>query len=84
MGIVSWLMVGLIVGAAAKLIVPGKDPGGFFVTIAIGLAGAFVGGYAGSLFGLGEIEGFDLRSLSLATAGAIFLLLVFRMLKTRF
>ena len=45
MGIISWIILGLIVGVFAKLIMPGKDPGGFIITILIGIAGAFVGGY---------------------------------------
>ena len=45
MGIISWIVLGAIVGAIAKLIMPGKDPGGIIVTILLGIAGAFVGGY---------------------------------------
>ena len=47
MGIVSWIFLGLIAGALAKLIMPGKDPGGFFVTILIGIAGGVLGGFLG-------------------------------------
>ena len=80
----SWMLLGLVVGAAAKLIMPGRDPGGLFVTLLIGMAGAFVGGYAGSLLGIGEVSGFDLLSLSLATGGAVFLLMAYRVVKSRF
>jgi len=52
MGILTWIIMGLIVGILAKWIMPGKDPGGFIVTILIGIAGAFVGGFIGSLLGL--------------------------------
>ena len=45
MGILSWIIMGLIVGIIAKLIMPGKDPGGFIITICIGVAGAFLGGF---------------------------------------
>ncbi|MCZ6642985.1 MAG: GlsB/YeaQ/YmgE family stress response membrane protein [Gammaproteobacteria bacterium] len=82
MGIVSWLMMGLVVGVAAKLIMPGKDPGGLVVTILIGIAGAGVGGYIGSALGLGSVGGFDLPSLGLATAGALVLLIVYRLFKS--
>jgi uncharacterized membrane protein YeaQ/YmgE (transglycosylase-associated protein family) len=78
MGILSWIILGLIVGALAKLIMPGKDPGGILVTIGLGIAGAFVGGFIGSLVGLGTVTGFHLGSILLATGGAILLLLIYR------
>ena len=81
MGIFSWIFMGLIVGALAKFIMPGEDPGGIFVTILIGIAGAFVGGFIGSAIGLGEVTGFNLGSLLLATGGALLLLFVYRRIK---
>ncbi|MFN2165588.1 MAG: GlsB/YeaQ/YmgE family stress response membrane protein [Anaerolineae bacterium] len=84
MGILSWLLLGLVVGAAAKLLHPGRDPGGLLVTIALGMAGAFVGGYAGTLLGVGGVTGFDIRSLGLATAGAVLLLTALRVASRRF
>lgn len=81
MGILTWIVMGLIVGVIAKLIMPGKDPGGFFVTILLGIAGAFLGGFIGSLLGLGEVTGFNLGSLLLATGGAILLLILYRVIK---
>jgi uncharacterized membrane protein YeaQ/YmgE (transglycosylase-associated protein family) len=83
MGILSWIFLGLIVGVLAKWIMPGKDPGGFIVTILIGIAGAFVGGFIGSFLGFGTVTGFSLRSLVLATAGALLLLFVYRQLKSK-
>jgi len=74
MGILSWILLGLVVGALAKWIMPGPDPGGILVTILIGIAGAFVGGWIGSLVGLGSVDGFGLGSLVLATGGALLLL----------
>jgi len=81
MGILSWVVLGLIAGLLAKLIMPGKDPGGMIITIAIGIAGAFVGGFVSSLLGFGSVTGFDFRSIIVAVAGAILLLLVYRLIK---
>ena len=78
MGILSWILLGLIVGALAKWIMPGPDPGGFIVTILIGVAGAFVGGFIGSMVGLGTVTGFNLGSLLLAIGGALLLLWGYR------
>ena len=74
MGILSWILMGLVVGALAKFIMPGKDPGGLVITALLGIAGAFVGGFLGSLLGLGSFTGFNLGSIVLATAGALLLL----------
>jgi len=81
MGILSWILMGLIVGALAKLIMPGKDPGGIIVTILIGIAGAFVGGFIGSILGLGTVTGFNLGSFILAVGGAVLLLILYRLKK---
>ncbi|MFT5730231.1 MAG: putative membrane protein YeaQ/YmgE (transglycosylase-associated protein family) [Desulforhopalus sp.] len=81
MGILSWIVMGLIVGVLAKFFMPGKDPGGFIVTTLIGIAGAFVGGYIGSFLGLGAVTGFNLGSLLLAVGGAIILLVLYRVVK---
>ena len=74
MGILSWIVLGLVVGIVAKWIMPGDDPGGIVITILLGIAGAFVGGFLGSLVGLGSFSGFDVRSLALAVGGALLLL----------
>lgn len=81
MGILSWIVMGLIVGAVAKLIMPGRDPGGIIVTILIGIAGAFIGGFIGSALGLGSVRGFNLGSLLLAIGGAVILLAGYRAVK---
>jgi len=73
--------MGLIVGVLAKFIMPGDDPGGIIVTIMIGVAGAFVGGFIGSLVGLGDVTGFNLGSIALAIGGALLLLFVYRKVK---
>lgn len=81
MGILSWIVMGLIVGVLAKFVMPGKDPGGMIVTILIGIAGAFVGGFIASYLGLGTVTGFDLRSILIAIGGAIVLLILYRVVK---
>lgn len=80
MGILSWIILGLIAGALAKWIMPGKDPGGIIVTMLIGIAGAFVGGYVGSLVGLGTTGGLSLGSIVTAIIGALILLAGYRAL----
>jgi uncharacterized membrane protein YeaQ/YmgE (transglycosylase-associated protein family) len=81
MGILSWIILGLIIGALAKFVMPGKDPGGIIVTILLGIAGAFVGGFIGTRVGLGSVTGFNLGSIALATGGALLLLVVYRQVK---
>ena len=74
MGFFSWILMGLIVGLLAKWIMPGDDPGGIFLTILLGVAGAFVGGFVGTTLGMGSVTGFNLGSLALAVGGALLLL----------
>jgi uncharacterized membrane protein YeaQ/YmgE (transglycosylase-associated protein family) len=81
MGILSWIVMGLIVGVLAKVIMPGKDPGGLIVTILLGIAGAFLGGYVGSALGLGTVTGFNMGSLLIAIGGAVLLLILYRVIK---
>ena len=83
MGIFSWIFLGLIAGAIAKFIMPGKDPGGFFVTILIGIVGGVLGGFLGSLIGIGKIQSFDLGGLFIATMGSILLLIIYRVVKKK-
>jgi uncharacterized membrane protein YeaQ/YmgE (transglycosylase-associated protein family) len=83
MGIFSWIIMGLIVGALAKFLMPGDDPGGIIVTILIGIAGAFVGGFVGAKIGLGTVSGFNFGSIALATGGALLLLIIYRLVKRR-
>lgn len=77
--LLTWMGFGLLAGGLAKLIMPGKDPGGCLVTIALGIAGAFLGGWAGEWLGWGGLEGPGLRSLALAIVGALLLLLLYRL-----
>ena len=81
MGIISWIIFGLIAGALAKLIMPGNDPGGFIITILLGIAGAIVGGFIGTALGFGDVTGFNFGSLIIAILGAIILLFLYRSLK---
>jgi uncharacterized membrane protein YeaQ/YmgE (transglycosylase-associated protein family) len=83
MGIIAWIVVGLIAGALAKLIMPGDDPGGIIVTILLGIVGAFVGGFVVNLLGGAGVSGFNLWSIVVATIGAIILLAVYRMVAGR-
>jgi uncharacterized membrane protein YeaQ/YmgE (transglycosylase-associated protein family) len=81
MGILSWIVLGLIAGVLAKFVMPGKDPGGFFITILLGIAGAFIGGWVGTALGIASFNGFTIQGILVATAGAIVLLAIYRMLK---
>ena len=83
MGILSWILLGLVAGAIARLVMPGKGPTGILVTIVVGIVGAFLGGYIGNALGLGSVQGFDFRSLFLAVVGAVALLLGYRALSGR-
>lgn len=78
MGVIAWIVFGLIAGIAAKWIMPGRDPGGLIVTIVIGILGAVVGGFIGSALGLGGVQGFNFGSFALAVLGAVLLLWVYR------
>lgn len=83
MGILSWIILGLLAGLLAKFIMPGNDPGGIVITIVLGIVGALVGGFIATLLGYGDISGFDLRSLFIAVGGALLLLFGYRQLKQR-
>jgi uncharacterized membrane protein YeaQ/YmgE (transglycosylase-associated protein family) len=80
MGILSWILLGLIAGALAKFILPGRQPGGFIVTTLIGMVGAVVGGYLGQFIGWGRVASFDLGGIFIATMGAIVLLIIWGVL----
>jgi uncharacterized membrane protein YeaQ/YmgE (transglycosylase-associated protein family) len=80
MGILTWIVLGLVAGAIAKAIMPGKDPGGFIVTALIGIVGAFIGGFLGNMiFGIRGVSGFDIRSILISVVGAIVLLWIYRL-----
>jgi uncharacterized membrane protein YeaQ/YmgE (transglycosylase-associated protein family) len=83
MGILSWILFGLIAGALARFIMPGRDPGGFVVTILLGICGAVIGGLIGTQLGFGKVTGFDLRSMVIAVLGALVLLFGYRIISKR-
>ena len=81
LGIIGWIVFGLIVGAIAKLVMPGRDPGGIIVTMALGIAGALIGGFIGRAlhwYGPNDGAGFFMSLL-----GAILLLWLYRMMVSR-
>lgn len=78
MGILTWILIGLVVGVLAKWVMPGDDPGGIVVTILLGIAGAFVGGWIAGLIGVGSFTGFNIGSIVIAVLGALLLLFVYR------
>lgn len=80
-GILGWMIFGLIVGIVAKLLVPGRDPGGFIVTTFLGIAGAMFGGFIGralGMYGPGQPAGF-----LMAVLGAILLLVIYHAIVRR-
>src|SRR5215210_5535202 len=81
MGILSWIVFGLIAGIIAKLLMPGRDPGGCIITMLLGVAGAFVGGVLYRLLTGTELLyfGFDLRSFAIAVVGGLVVLVVYRL-----
>jgi uncharacterized membrane protein YeaQ/YmgE (transglycosylase-associated protein family) len=76
MGILAWVIFGLIAGIIAKAIHPGKDPGGWIVAIILGIVGAVAGGWIGRAIGWGDVDGFNFRSFVLAIGGAVVLLMI--------
>ena len=77
MGIVLWAVFGLIAGAIARFLMPGKAPGGILLTIILGIVGAVVGGFIGTRLGFGDVDEFNLRSMLLAVGGGVLVLLIF-------
>ena len=80
MGILSWIVIGLIAGLLAKLVMPGANPGGLIVTTLIGMAGAVVGGFLIGVLGGAGATGFNVWSILVATVGAVVLLFVYQLL----
>jgi uncharacterized membrane protein YeaQ/YmgE (transglycosylase-associated protein family) len=76
-GILGWIVFGLIVGVIAKLLMPGRDPGGIIVTILLGIVGGVLGGYAGRAFGMYGPE--DSAGIFMSILGAVFVLFLYRL-----
>jgi uncharacterized membrane protein YeaQ/YmgE (transglycosylase-associated protein family) len=81
MGILSWILFGLVVGIIAKLLMPGRDPGGFIVTILLGVAGALLGGFIGQVLGFYEAN--EGAGWLMSILGAVLLLALYRMMVRR-
>jgi len=84
MGIIGWIVLGLLAGAIAKAILPGDDPGGIIVTMLIGIVGAIVGGFIASALGIGDLdEFFDIGTWIIAILGSLLLLVAYRAIAGR-
>lgn len=81
MGLLSWIVFGLVAGIIAKFLMPGRDGGGIVITIVLGVVGAVVGGFIATALGLGDVTGFNVRSFIIAVGGAILVLLLYRRFK---
>ncbi|MET9934434.1 MULTISPECIES: GlsB/YeaQ/YmgE family stress response membrane protein [unclassified Streptomyces] len=81
MGIIAWILIGLIAGAIAKALMPGKDPGGIIITMLIGIAGGLLGGFLGKvIFGVDSVDGFfEISTWVAAIVGSVILLALYRM-----
>ncbi|MCP3819751.1 GlsB/YeaQ/YmgE family stress response membrane protein [Streptomyces sp. A3M-1-3] len=81
MGIIAWILVGLLAGIIAKTLMPGRDPGGIIITMLIGIAGGLLGGRLGKvIFGVDSIDGFfDLSTWVAAIVGSLILLILYRL-----
>jgi uncharacterized membrane protein YeaQ/YmgE (transglycosylase-associated protein family) len=81
MGILTWILFGLVVGIVAKLLMPGRDPGGFNITILLGIAGALLGGFIGRAMGFYDAN--ESAGWIISILGAIILLAIYRMMVRR-
>ena len=83
MGIIAWIVFGLLAGWVAKLLMPGRDPQGCIITMVIGVLGAVIGGFIGSWLGFGAVTGFNLKSFLIAVVGAVLLLALYHLVRGR-
>ena len=82
MGLISWILMGLLAGALARFLTPGDDRMGCFFTIVTGVVGAVVGGVVATLLGFGGFRGFDLYSLIVATLGAVVFVFIVKLFRS--
>ena len=80
-GWLIWILLGLVCGILAKFLMPGRDPGGLIITLLLGIAGAYVGGFLSTKMGYGTVTGFNLPSVIIATGGALVLLIAYRLIR---
>lgn len=78
---IIWIVLGLVAGIIAKLLMPGRDPGGFIITIILGIVGALIGGFISTRLGFGDVTGFNLPSIIIAVLGSVLLLFIYRAVK---
>ncbi|WP_297598452.1 GlsB/YeaQ/YmgE family stress response membrane protein [uncultured Cetobacterium sp.] len=78
MGILSWIILGLLAGALAKFLMPGSDSTGLVATMLLGIVGALVGGFIGGIIGFGSVHGLNIGSIITATLGAFVVLYLFK------
>jgi uncharacterized membrane protein YeaQ/YmgE (transglycosylase-associated protein family) len=76
-----WIVLGLVAGIVAKLLMPGRDPGGFIITIILGIVGALIGGFISTRLGFGDVTGFNLPSIIVAVLGSMLLLFLYRLMR---
>ncbi|KIP79750.1 MULTISPECIES: GlsB/YeaQ/YmgE family stress response membrane protein [Vibrio] len=81
MAIIAWIVLGLVAGLLAQWILPTRTSNSWIATIILGVLGAFVGGYVGSMFGFGAVGVLSVEGIITATIGAVILLFVFRLLR---
>ena len=80
---IVWIVLGLIAGVIAKLMMPGRDPGGFIITAIIGIVGALIGGFLSTRLGFGDVTGLNLPSILIAVVGSVVLLLIYRLVANK-
>lgn len=83
MGLITWIVLGLIVGVLAKWLMPGRVPDNWLITILLGIGGAMVGGYLGALLGIATVTGINVVSILLSVIGAAILLYVYKLVVKR-
>lgn len=83
MGILYWVLFGLIAGAIAKRVMPGKQSAGWIMTILLGVAGAMLGGYLGTMFGIGSVDGFNISSFLIAIGGSMLVIFIYQGIKSK-